>query len=357
MQSETNIVENLWTSILQTQKILKQVLLKAEDKEKNVNEQELITCSGDIYNKIGRLLVKTTLSDLKRQNAREEEEKLKVQETKDRLSERLEFLQIELNDFMESDPLYCLKRVIARTINLNQRLSISESGARYWQVFNISTPCSLQQGPTCGMVSLLTAAKTRGAEALTVEDVLSVGRGHGFTRRGEMFSAAWLSVMTRELVPGSEVRLESAELILDTEWLLTWVTSGGLILIPYDCAANSSVCLENGHKAHWGLITGLVLPTDHPPPDTVQSFENYSIHDNDNKSLMFDSLNKNDRGASVKVVVRQSKSLELEFYNRDRLVASCDNLREVADKRLDGSYVIPADGIEATLKNKIITIR
>jgi len=88
MQSETNIVENLWTSILQTQKILKQVLLKAEDKEKNVNEQELITCSGDIYNKIGRLLVKTTLSDLKRQNAREEEEKLKVQETKDRLSDR-----------------------------------------------------------------------------------------------------------------------------------------------------------------------------------------------------------------------------------------------------------------------------
>ena len=53
-----------------------------------------------------------------------------------------------------------------------------------------------------------------------------------------------------------EVRVERVDLLLDTAWLVELLQSGGLVVLPYDCAPDSSVCLAAGHRAHWGVLTG-----------------------------------------------------------------------------------------------------
>ena len=131
-----------------------------------------------------------------------------------------------------------------------------------------------------------------------------------------------------------------------------------MILVPYDCAANSSVCLERGHKAHWGIISGLLLPSPKLPKlfktSKISGFDNYYLL-NPDCDIAGVVAEVND--TSAKLIVRQSKSLELEFYSRHKLVESCRNLVDIAQKRQDGSYILPENGIENTLCGKIVTIQ
>ena len=113
--------------------------------------------------------------------------------------------------------------------------------------------------------------------------------------------------------------------------------------------------MENGHKAHWGIVTGVAIPTPHQPTsESVQLFHNHFKFSAANQVI---SAATKCSSSKVKVIMRQSKSLELEFYNRDKLLQSCDNLNQVASKRLDGSYIVPKEGIATSLKNKIILMK
>ena len=98
-------------------------------------------------------------------------------------------------------------------------------------------------------------AEVAGREDVTLDLILERGRTRGFTLQGEMFSATSLASLAREVL-GVEVKLETADRLLDTVWLLEVLQSGGLVVLPYDCAPDSSVCLAGGHRAHWGVITG-----------------------------------------------------------------------------------------------------
>merc|ERR1711976_93211 len=157
--------------------------------------------------------------------------------------------------------------------------------------------------------------------------------------------------MVRTVLPDVSVTLDHVDMLLDTDWLLDLVTRGGVVMVPYDCAANSSVCMERGHKAHWGVITGILLPTKSKPHNEncskMEGFNGYYQL----SSVQIEDTSKEIVEDQVKVVVRQSKTLELEFYNRSKLVQSNRNLEDIAGKRLDGSYVIPDEGINHTLNS------
>ena len=85
--------------------------------------------------------------------------------------------------------------------------------------------------------------------------LLETGRARGFTRQGEMFSVWDMAMLAREVLD-TEVRVERAELLEDERRVLRLLRAGGLVVIPYDCAPDSSVCLASGHRAHWGVVTG-----------------------------------------------------------------------------------------------------
>ena len=162
------------------------------------------------------------------------------------------------------------------------------------------------------MVSLVVVAEVLGLD-VTTELLLETGRSRGFTLQGEMFSAFSLAELAREMLE-VEARVEAAELLLDTSWLLELLQSGGLVVLPYDCQPDSSVCLAGGHRAHWGVVTGLIAPTSSPPRTcrplpgvrghhVLQSSADLQLADCQSPDL-------------VKVVVRQSKSLHLSIYPR-----------------------------------------
>ena len=61
-----------------------------------------------------------------------------------------------------------------------------------------------------------------------------------------MFSAADMSELSREVLGGGE--LLSISSLLDNDWLVKIFTEGKQLLIPYDCAANHSPCLEERRR-------------------------------------------------------------------------------------------------------------
>ena len=105
----------------------------------------------------------------------------------------------------------------------------------------------------CGLVSLMVVAEVmagrEGREDVTMDLLLETARSRGFSLQGEMFSVFWLAQLAREMLE-VEVRVERVDLLLDTAWLVELLQSGGLVVLPYDCAPDSSVCLAGGRLLH-----------------------------------------------------------------------------------------------------------
>ena len=322
------IIGKHWTSIL----ILQKLLIEIEallDRKRNILEQlrpshiENIQNEGELFLQIGRLFIKTTNKKFSQNNEKRRHEHEvdhnQLKNNRERLLLKIGNSINDLNDMMESDPLYCLKRAVARTVNLERCFGIDEAFRGQWLVHNSPTPALLQRGPTCGMVAIVMVARSRGLE-VTVDQVLDIGRRLGVTSRGEMFSADWMASLAREVMPKeATVRLEDASLLEDTPGLLRLLLGAGLVLVPYDCAPNSAVCLAGGEKAHWGVVTGLLLPGPAPPHTrytrgTLGGLTSYHLV---TETLLAEeeTLARVKEG-KVKLVVRQSKSLELELYDR-----------------------------------------
>ena len=176
----------------------------------------------------------------------------------------------------------------------------------------------------------------------------------GVTLQGELFSAAWLARLAR--AAGLEAAVAEAGALLDTAWLLGLLASPGLVLVPYDCSATGAVCLERGHKgrlmknvittlnqyilrtslnffiddlfycwyfmvapkAHWGVVTGLLLPTPSPPPGAtpLAGCEGHYLLGGGAGAGQREAVLATVTEDRVRLVVRQSKSLELEIYDR-----------------------------------------
>ena len=93
-----------------------------------------------------------------------------------------------------------------------------------------------------------------------------------------MFSAANMASLAAWLLHPATATLETSSKLLDTRywhlssfvmccihyalfpsWLLETLTAGCRLLVPYDCGHNHGPALCGGRKAHWALVTGVVL--------------------------------------------------------------------------------------------------
>merc|ERR1719411_6450 len=160
-----------------------------------------------------------------------------------------------------------------------------------------------------------------------------------------MFSAADMSELSREVLGGGE--LLSISSLLDNDLLVKIFTEGKQLLIPYDCAANHSPCLEGGRKAHWALVVGFAWKAEECKGTPLDLAPGWFWQDQvpDPSELM----------GEVMLLARQSKSLVLGLWDREELVKSCLNLKAINPKRGEEcKYVIPEGGIEAGLAGKMV---
>ena len=112
-------------------------------------------------------------------------------------------------------------------------------------------------------------AGTACGERLEVEEVQGEAVRRGFTFRGEMFSVDNMAELSR-LSLAREARVESSSVLGEPAWVVDTLTSGHLLLVPYDCGHNHGPALHKGKKAHWALITGFVVATKHMETETIQ---------------------------------------------------------------------------------------
>ena len=114
-------------------------------------------------------------------------------------------------------------------------------------------------------------AGTSRGERCEVEEVQREAVTRGFTSRGEMFSVEDMAELARTSLD-REARVEDIEVMRDTTWLLDTLTSGQMLLVPYDCGHNHGPALHGGKKAHWALITGFVISGKNLETENVEKF-------------------------------------------------------------------------------------
>ena len=87
-----------------------------------------------------------------------------------------------------------------------------------------------------------------------VGDLLCLAQKKGFTQHGDMFSAEDLAELS-QLFYGLKSSVISNGLV-DVEHVLSNLSEGNPVLVPYDAAKNHEPCVAQGHRAHWAVLTG-----------------------------------------------------------------------------------------------------
>ncbi|XP_056371433.1 actin maturation protease-like isoform X3 [Oenanthe melanoleuca] len=89
--------------------------------------------------------------------------------------------------------------------------------------------------------------------------LLDTARARGYSRHGEMFSAADMAALAQELLPCRAELLQGGLGGPNRGRVLQHLRRGRALLVPYDEDSNHGPCCRRGHKAHWALINGLLL--------------------------------------------------------------------------------------------------
>lgn len=87
-----------------------------------------------------------------------------------------------------------------------------------------------------------------------LDSLLKMAQLKGFSCQGEMYSAENLAKLAKEFY-GLEC-LVTSDGFRDDNFVISEVLKGSAVLVPYDADKNHEPCQENGHRAHWALVTG-----------------------------------------------------------------------------------------------------
>ena len=89
-----------------------------------------------------------------------------------------------------------------------------------------------------------------------LNSLLTLAQQKGFSRQGEMYSAENLAKLAKEFYALESLVISDG--FEDDNFVVSEVLKGSAVLVPYDADKNHEPCLENGHRAHWALVTGQV---------------------------------------------------------------------------------------------------
>lgn len=93
-------------------------------------------------------------------------------------------------------------------------------------------------------------------ETQELDNLLKMAQARGFSYQGEMYSAENLAKLAKEFYGYEYLVTRTAFEDTSDNFVISEVLKGNAVLIPYDADKNHEPCLENGHRAHWALITG-----------------------------------------------------------------------------------------------------
>lgn len=239
----------------------------------------------------------------------------------------------------------------------------------------------VQKGPMCGLVGLTMAVQlleanssSHSTDQIHPERILEYAVQNGLSRKGEMFSAAFMAkIATDHLQLQSKVVRVESQALLD---LLTGTISGSMaVLVPYDADKDHTPCLAQGCSAHWCLLVGLCIVTGkaHVPSKFLECCQKASSNSPhyvvgetgtrefttllertfDSEGSLKESLDKN----SIYVFSRHGKTSHLGLWSLKDLLNSNGNLVEVDPRRSNPQeYVIPQGGLEDGLKSKVVLV-
>lgn len=117
--------------------------------------------------------------------------------------------------------------------------------------------------------------------------------------------------------------------------------------IRYDADCNHSPCMKKGHKAHWAIMSGILI---------FQSKTDEPALSNSCSCLETDRL-KNIPNGKVYLAGRQGKSRHLMLWSLEKLSQSNLNLISLSPDRSRDSFILPEGGIEQGLKGKAILLQ
>jgi len=251
-------------------------------------------------------------------------------------------------------PVEAVNQALDRFTKLNQSLADYK-----FLCYNHHRDPLLQEGPQCGLVALTMAGTSKG-ERLEVEEVQREAITRGFTFRGEMFSVGDMAELARSSLD-REARVEDIGMMKDYSWLLDTLTSGHILLVPYDCGHNHSPALYGGKKAHWALITGFVIAGKHLETKNIKQ---YLLKESVGNNLVIDTnLDAvpavkefaQQKTAKTYLIARQSKSLVMGIWDIIDLIDSNSNLVDIESGK-EEEYVIPVGGVKAGLGDKFVVL-
>lgn len=182
-------------------------------------------------------------------------------------------------------------------------------------------PPLLQDGPQCGLVSL--AMFSDNPSRNMVEYLLKTAKESGYTYNGEMFSANNLCELSKKCI---KLHASVYNGHLNNDYIKDFLLNGGFMLVAYDADKNHSPCLNNGHKAHWAAVSGI-----------IETEEN------------------------VFVLAKHGKSKNVAIWNLKSLANSNSQLKEFAPDRKYSNikYCLPEGGLAGPngLCNKAVLLK
>ena len=116
----------------------------------------------------------------------------------------------------------------------------------------VSMAAELIQKQKADTETALCAEQEQHTEEL--DNLLCIARSNGYSHQGEMYSAENLGQLAREAY-GLACQVTSYGFD-NHHFVVSELLKGSAVLVPYDADKNHKPCLENGHKAHWALLTG-----------------------------------------------------------------------------------------------------
>ncbi|XP_056126205.1 actin maturation protease isoform X3 [Rhinichthys klamathensis goyatoka] len=228
-----------------------------------------------------------------------------------------------------------------------------------WLLFNKYVPSLIQDGPQCGLVALWMAAHLlHPPETLVMETLVQAAKHNAYTEQGEMFSASDMAKLAEEVCGCRVQRLSGGMMGENTAVILKHLAGGQPVLIPYDEDFNHEPCLRNGHKAHWAVVSGILLglrqgcvDSKHFPPDVTLPW----LHLSQNEACVSWPMEGIEE---VFVLAKQGKSLRYQLWKFEVLTQSNSQLKELDPQRAsDGTrYVVPLGGVQDGLAGQVLLL-
>ncbi|XP_072346307.1 actin maturation protease isoform X1 [Scyliorhinus torazame] len=229
-----------------------------------------------------------------------------------------------------------------------------------WLLINKYVPSLIQDGPQCGLVALWMAGHLLNTcEVRDLEGIVDCAKARGYTVQGEMFSGADMVKLAEEVFQCHGELLHEGLTGSNKARIMQHLLAGYPVLLPYDEDFNHEPCLRKGHRAHWAVVSGVLLglkcglPKDfyEEDPDTPRLFHR--------RVSAPEASYPENCVVETHLLAKQGKSLKYQLWQYELVHQSNVQLREFSPKReCDGTvYMVPDGGVESGLCGAVVLLQ